>query len=52
MSGRYRLTLDQTLLASVSNMAWDPDDAVHQFDYGNRNFLQPTTELGVAASFP
>ncbi|MEY4544961.1 MAG: hypothetical protein RL685_1156 [Pseudomonadota bacterium] len=52
VSGRYRLTLDQTLLVSVSNMAWDPDDAVHQFDYGNRNFLQPTTELGVAVSFP
>jgi len=50
--GRFRVTLDQTLLASLSNMAWDASDAAHQYDYGDRNFLQPTTELGVAASFP
>jgi tetratricopeptide (TPR) repeat protein len=51
-AGRFRVTLDQTLLASLSNMAWATDDQRHQYDYGDRNFLQPTTELGVSASFP
>lgn len=51
-AGRFRVTLDQTLLASRSNMAWDPGDPSHQYDYGDRNFVQPTTELGVSASFP
>lgn len=51
-AGRFRVTLDQTLLASRSNVAWDPDHPSQQYDYGDRNFLQPTTELGVSASFP
>ncbi len=51
-AGRFRVTLDQTLLASISSVAWDPAHPSHQYDYGDRNFLQPTTELGVSASFP
>jgi hypothetical protein len=51
-AGRFRVTLEQALLASGSNLAWDPDDRSHQYDYGDRNFVQPTTELGVSASFP
>lgn len=51
-AGRLRVTLEQTLLASRSNVAWDPDDPRHEYDYGDRNFLQPTTELGVSGSFP
>jgi tetratricopeptide (TPR) repeat protein len=49
---RFRLTLDQTLLVSLSNVAFDAADGAHQYDYGDRNFLQPTTELGIAASWP
>jgi tetratricopeptide (TPR) repeat protein len=51
-ASRFRLTLDQTLLVSLSNVAFDAADPAHQYDYGDRNFLQPTTELGVAASWP
>jgi hypothetical protein len=50
-SGTFRLTLDQMLLVSISNVAFDPNDPRHQFDYGDRNFIQPITELGVLASF-
>jgi hypothetical protein len=51
-AGRFRLTLDQTLLVSRSNVAYAADDPAHQYDYGDRNFVQPTTELGVSASLP
>ncbi len=49
---QLNLTLQQTLLVSLSNMAYDAGDAIHQYDYGDRNFVQPTTELGISASFP
>jgi tetratricopeptide (TPR) repeat protein len=49
---QLNLTLQQTLLVSRSNMAYDARDAAHQYDYGDRNFVQPTTELGISASFP
>jgi tetratricopeptide (TPR) repeat protein len=49
---QLNLTLQQTLLVSVSNVAYDARDAVHQYDYGDRNFVQPTTELGISASLP
>lgn len=50
-AGTWRLTLDHTVLASLSNMAFDPTDERHRFDYGDRRFVQQTTEIGVAASF-
>jgi hypothetical protein len=49
---RFRLTFDQTLLVSLSNVAFDAADAAHQYDYGDRNFLQPTSELGISVSLP
>ena len=49
---QLNLTLQQTLLVSLSNVDYDARDATHQYDYGDRNFLQPTTELGISASFP
>ena len=49
---QLNLTLQQTLLVSLSNVAYDARDAAHQYDYGDRNFVQPTTELGISASFP
>jgi tetratricopeptide (TPR) repeat protein len=49
---QLNLTLQQTLLVSRSNVAYDARDAAHQYDYGDRNFVQPTTELGISASFP
>jgi hypothetical protein len=49
---QLNLTLQQTLLVSLSNVAYDAGDAVHQYDYGDRNFVQPTTELGISASLP
>jgi len=48
---QLNLTLQQTLLVSRSNVAYDARDAAHQYDYGDRNFVQPTTELGISASF-
>jgi tetratricopeptide (TPR) repeat protein len=50
-AGTIRITLDQSALASLSNVAFDPGDIEHQYDYGDRNFVQLTTELGVAAAF-
>ncbi|MEO8181778.1 MAG: tetratricopeptide repeat protein [Deltaproteobacteria bacterium] len=49
---RFRLTLDQTLLVSRSNVAFDASDPDHRYDYGDRNFVQPTIELGITASLP
>jgi hypothetical protein len=49
---QLNLTLQQTLLVSLSNVAYDASDAAHQYDYGDRNFVQPTTELGISASLP
>jgi hypothetical protein len=49
---RFRVTLDQSVLLSLSNVAFAAADPAHQYDYGDRNFLQPTTELGIAVSLP
>jgi len=49
---RFRLTLVQSLLVKRSNVAFDASDPLHQYDYGDRNFVQPTTELGISASLP
>jgi hypothetical protein len=51
-ANRFRLTFDQSLLLSASNVAFSASDIQHRYDYGNHNFLEAATELGVAATFP
>lgn len=50
-SGMLRLALDHSLLVSRSNVAFDAADPAHLYDFGDRNFIQQTTELGLTASF-
>ncbi|HKO91543.1 MAG TPA: hypothetical protein VJU61_10345, partial [Polyangiaceae bacterium] len=49
---RFRLNLAQSLIVNRSNVAFDASDPSHQYDPGDRNFVQPTTELGISASLP
>jgi tetratricopeptide (TPR) repeat protein len=51
-AGTFRLTLEENLLLSGSNVAANASDPQHQYDYGDYNFVQSTTELGVSATFP
>jgi hypothetical protein len=51
-ANRFRLTFDQSLLLSASNVAFAAGDVQHRYDYGDHNFLEAATELGVAATFP
>jgi hypothetical protein len=50
-NGTFRLTVDQTLLLSSSNVAFDASSASHAADYGNHSFIEATLEVGVAALF-
>lgn len=49
--GTYRVSADYTFTANHSNVAYDPDDPEHAYDYDDRNFDQHVIEVGVAVSF-
>lgn len=51
MSSNVRLSIDSSLLISRSNMAFDPSDPEHRFDYDDRNFVQHVVELGASVVF-
>lgn len=45
------LMADYSLLVSESNVAYDPDDPEHAFDYDDRQFVQHVVEGGIEARF-
>jgi hypothetical protein len=49
--GTFLAGLDYTHLRSRSNIALDPEDPEHAWDYSDRNFSQNILELGLQASF-
>jgi tetratricopeptide (TPR) repeat protein len=49
--GALRLTLDQTLIANSSNVAYDPASPEHENDPANRSFQQNLSEAGLLAIF-
>lgn len=50
-AGRLALSAEYALLASRSNVAYDPDDPDHAFDYDDRQFVQHLVEAGLEARF-
>jgi hypothetical protein len=50
-AGTFRVSADYTFTTNHSNIAYDPDDPEHAFDYDDRNFDQHVVELGLAVMF-
>ncbi len=50
-SGHLRATAEVNLLGSVSNIAYDPTQAAHEWDYNDRTFFQALMAMGIEADF-